>query len=84
MTANKRVIPPDLDPVTEQSLLNYAVSGGIILASDGIDLTACALAEADRINKAYDDFLNNYRRATAMPESDRAQTARRTVSRVKR
>jgi hypothetical protein len=61
---SSRALPPQLDAVGQQLLLNLAVTGAKII-DDGLDLTDAVLSRADETNKAFDDWLADYRSATA-------------------
>ena len=70
-----RHIPDEMIPFCEQSLLNLALNGVILVTNDGGDLTSSLLSKSDEINANYAKALNKLRKKTPRPE--------RTVTRKK-
>lgn len=80
---NNRRMPDDLQPVTDQALVNFALAGCKVIDGDGCDVTDLILSHAESINEAYDAWLARYRNLTALPGVDAASSDRREGDRAR-
>lgn len=74
-----RRIPDEYMPFCEQSLLNLAKGGHLVLTPEGGNLTESLLAQADRINADFDQALKKMRRRTRIASSPAGAPKREVI-----
>lgn len=78
-----RTLPPDMEPVVQQALLNLVLAGGsVTLGLD--DITGHALATAEKINAEFDAWLTAKRSRKSIaiePEHVKEERRERRVTR---
>lgn len=59
---NERAIPPDVDAVVQQGLLNIVSDGYKIINPDGLDVTEHIIRMSEVVNKTFDEWIARKRK----------------------